>query len=73
MNITLHDTPKAYKDEFQSVRATLIVKGTSLTRWLAEKNIDRQLACRALKGTSFSRKAVHLRARILKEVFEQRD
>ena len=68
MNITLHDTPEAYQDEYQRVRAALVVQGTSLSKWLETKNINRQLAYRALKGTSYSKEAIYLRARILEDV-----
>jgi predicted GNAT family acetyltransferase len=71
MTIILHETPSQYEAEYQRIRAALVLSRTSLNEWLRERGINRQLAYRALKGRSFGRKALALRASILQEVLGQ--
>jgi predicted transcriptional regulator len=71
MNILFHETPNQYQVEYQRLRSILVERGTSLNEWCAQQNINRQLAYRALKGQSFGRQAVELRARILREFFDK--
>ncbi|MCY1644382.1 hypothetical protein [Methylorubrum sp. SL192] len=68
MNVVLHDSLAAYEREYNLVRGALTSKGTSLNAWLSEQGINRQLAYRALKGQSLGRKAVAVRAQILRDV-----
>lgn len=68
MQIVLHETSQGYEKEYQRVRGTLVLNGSSLNAWLEEQGIERRLAYRALKGQSLGRKAVALRIRILKEI-----
>jgi hypothetical protein len=68
MRVVLHETPELYEQEYSLVRGTLITQGTTLQAWLAERGICRQLAYRALRGRSYGKKAIKLRARILREV-----
>lgn len=67
MAAVLHDTAADYEREYQKVRAAFVAAGTSLNRWLAENNIERRLAYRALRGQLFGKNAIALRLRILAE------
>jgi len=71
MTICLYESNEQYDAEYQQVRAKLVAQGSSLNEWLNAQNISRQLAYKALKGQSFGRKAIALRARILNEILKK--
>ncbi|MEM7428017.1 MAG: hypothetical protein AAF441_18135 [Pseudomonadota bacterium] len=68
MNLILHETQEQYDAEYNRVRAELTAQGTSLNRWLNEQGIDRQMAYRALKGQSISKRSVEVRRKIIVKV-----
>ena len=68
MDVVFHDSQADYEREYNLVRGALISQGTSLNAWLTERGIGRQLAYQALKGQSLGRKAVAVRAQILRDV-----
>lgn len=70
MDIVLHDTEQAYEAEYARVRSVLISRGNSLNTYLKSRGICRQLAYKALKGRSLGRKAVALRAQIIRDVLD---
>lgn len=66
MNIVFHDTAEPYEREYQRARAAFIAVGSTLNSFLQQEGIDRQLAYRALKGQSFGKKAIAVRAKVLR-------
>lgn len=62
------DTITPSKQLLAQVRGTLIIQGTSLSKWCAERGIDRVWANDALIGKRNGPKAKALRMRIVREV-----
>jgi gp16 family phage-associated protein len=67
MDVLFHEDLGAYSREYQQARAAFISNGTTLQAWLDANGYNRQLAYRALKGRSYGRKSIELRAAVLKE------
>ena len=65
MDVRLYQNQERYDAEYQRIRVVMVERGSSLSAWLNEEGINRQLAYKALKGRSFGRKSRELRTRIL--------
>lgn len=59
-------------DLYQTVRAALVARNSSLNAWCNAAGVNRQTAEKALKGARHSRRADELRQRLLAELFPEK-